>query len=302
MRRLVPGQFRRLKQRVQALDRLGDLRELGRLEQVLEALGRIEKRQLEDVPGPLARHEFRVHSHAGEDGIIQFLVHNVAIPNRTFVEFGVEDYREANTRFLLANDQWSGLVMDGDPANVEKIRADPVYWNTRLTAVAAFVTRENVNALLDDAGMTGEIGLLSVDVDGNDYWIFDAITAVTPAIAVVEYNHRFGPSKSVTIPYDPSFVRRRSDSSWLCAGASLAAVVGAATRKGMSFVGCNTFGTNAFFVRNDLLPQGWTVYEPEGGYVAGRFRESMIVDGAEVVATPELEQRLVAEATLVVVP
>lgn len=269
------------------------------MEQVIEALGRIEARQLEGRPGPLDRHEFRVHSHAGEDGIVQYLIHNVRISNPTFVEFGVEDYREANTRFLLQNDRWVGLVMDGNPENIARIQADPIYWNSPLTAIAAFITRENVNQILADAGLAGEIGLLSIDVDGNDYWIFDAITAVSPAIAIVEYNHRFGPSRSVTIPYDPHFARRRSDASWLCAGASLAAIVSAAARKGLSFVGCNSFGNNAFFVRTDLMSSGLTACDIENGYVAGRFRESMIVDGVEVVATPELEQRLVAEATLV---
>lgn len=307
MRRLVPAPLKRLRWRLRALDQLGELRELviaerrelQRIEQRLNALGRIEARQLAEFRGPLQRHEFTVHSHAGEDGIIQFLVRNVPISSRTFAEIGVEDYREANTRFLLTNDHWSGLVVDGDLANIAKIRSDAIYWNSDLTAVAAFVTRENVNELLVSAGLTGEIGLLSIDIDGNDYWVFDAITAVRPAIAVVEYNHRFGPTRSVTIPYDPGFVRRKSDASWLVCGASLAAIVGVAERTGMSFVGCNSFGNNAFFVRTDLVPEWLTTYSAEEGYVAGRFRESMVIDGVEVVATPDEEQRMVAEADLV---
>jgi hypothetical protein len=305
IRRLVPGPIKALRRRIRALDRLEELHplaELERLEQIAQALGRIEARQLDGLRGPLQRHEFRVHSHAGEDGIIQFLVRNIAIANPTFVEFGVEDYREANTRFLLVNNYWSGLVMDGDPANVAKIQADPVYWNSRLSAVAAFVTRENVNDLLANAGVTGDIGLLSVDVDGNDYWIFDAIEVVRPAIAVVEYNHRFGPSRSVTIPYDARFVRRRSDSSWLCCGASLAALVGAAERKGMAFVGCNSFGNNAFFVRADLLPEWLATYTAEQGFVAGRFKESFAPDGRQTEPSAAEELRLCAEVTLVQVP
>jgi hypothetical protein len=311
IRRLTPGPIKRLRHRLRQLDRLEALERGGlgrvpeaiaRLEQVLEALGRLESRQNESLRGPLQRHEFRVYSHAGEDGIIQFLIHNVPIPNRTFVEFGVEDYREANTRFLLVNDDWSGLVLDGEAENIAKIRRDPVYWNHDLSATAAFVTRENVNELLADAGLVGEIGLLSVDVDGNDYWIFDAIEVVRPAIAIVEYNHRFGPSRSVTIPYDPGFVRRQTDDSWLVAGASLAAIVGAAERKGMAFVGCNTFGNNAFFVRADLVPEWLPTYTAEQGFVAGRFKESMLKDAVEFVPTSADEQRLVAEANLVGVP
>jgi hypothetical protein len=144
--------------------------------------------------------------------------------------------------------------------------------------------------------------LLSVDVDGNDYWIFDAIEVARPAIAVVEYNHRFGPTRSVTIPYDATFVRRRSDRSWLCSGASLAAIVDAAKRKGMAFVGCNSFGNNAFFVRTDLVPEWLATYSAVEGFVAGRFKEGLSVDGHEVVPSTADEQRLCAEATLVAVP
>lgn len=308
IRRLVPAPLKRLRRRVGALDRLDELQQLqqlarlGRLDELAEAVGRIEARQLQGLRGPLQSHEFRVHSHAGEDGIVQFLINNVPIANRTFVEFGVEDYREANTRFLLANDHWSGLVMDGDSTNVAKIRADPVFWNSSLSAVEAFVTRENVNELLASAGMTGDIGLLSVDVDGNDYWIFDAIEVARPAIAVVEYNHRFGPTRSVTIPYEPQFVRRRSDHSWLCSGASLAAIVDAAKRKGMAFVGCNSFGNNAFFVRTELVPEWLTTYSAAEGFVAGRFKEGLCVDGRELVPSAAEEQQLCTEATLVSVP
>ena len=269
------------------------------MDRVLEELGKIQARQLEGAQGPVQRHEFRVFSHAGEDGIIQFLVRSIAVPSRTFVEFGVEDYREANTRFLALNNHWIGHVFDGSEANVAAIRSDPVLWNAGVTATAAFITRENINDLLVGSGMSGDIGLLSVDVDGNDYWIFDAITAVRPAIAVVEYNHRFGPSRAVTIPYDPKFVRQRDDPTWLSCGASLRALVIAAERKGMSLVGCCSFGNNAFFVRTDLLPPWMPALSAADGYVRGTFRESMLVDGRERTLTPIEEIDLVASAELV---
>jgi len=306
MRRLVPGRVRRLRERLRALDRLPKLDELDRvkdrLDNVIEAVGRIEARQLRGTRGSLRDHEFRVYSHAGEDGIIQFLVHSIDIPSRTFVEFGVEDYREANTRFLLQREGWRGLVMDGNEDNISAIRADPVYWNHDLTAVNAFVTRENIDRLLADNGFTGDLGLLSVDIDGNDYWVFEAITAVRPAIAVVEYNHRFGPARSVTIPYDPAFVRRRHDTSWLCTGASLAAIVGVANRKGMDFVGCNSFGNNAFLVRADLRPDWMPALSVEEGFVAGPFKETMLRGGRPVVLSQQEEQELISGARLVEVP
>jgi hypothetical protein len=285
------------------LDKVGKLDQLDllslRVDQAIEALGRVESRQLSGERGPLERHEFRVYSHAGEDGIIQFLVHNIPVPSRTFIEFGVEDYREANTRFLLSKDHWTGLVMDGSEANIERVRADPLYWNSSLTALATFVTRENVNEVITSAGFEGDLGLLSVDVDGNDYWIFDAISMVQPAIAVVEYNHRHGPTRSTTIAYDPGFVRRQTDASWLWSGASLKALVLAAERKSLAFVGCNSFGNNAFFVREDLLPAWLPRLTAEEGYVRGRFRESLVVDGVERVLTDVEEGELLSQVNVV---
>jgi hypothetical protein len=268
-------------------------------EATLNAIGRIEARQLTDRRGSLQDHEFKVYSQAGEDGIIQFLARHVPVRSQRFIEFGVEDYQEANTRFLLVNNHWSGLVMDGDPGSVKRIHADPVYWNSDLTTKAAFVTRDNVNQLLIDAGFEGEVGLLSIDVDGNDYWIFDAISAIQPAIAIVEYNYRFGPTRAVTIPYDPGFVRSRSDPSWLICGASLTAIVRAATRKGMSFVGCNSFGNNAFFVRTDLLPEWMPALDPADGFTPGKFKESLVHEGVEFFATQAQEEAWIAAATLV---
>jgi hypothetical protein len=311
-RGFLPRWVRRLRRRLQALDRLAKLDELdrlakreefdrldGRVDALVEAIGRVEARQLEGIRGPLQDHEFRVYSHSGEDGILQFLTANIETPRKTFVEFGVEDYREANTRYLVANCGWMGLVMDGDPANIKQIRRSPLYWNSNLRAEDAFVTRENVDTLLTDFGFLGDLGLLSVDVDGNDYWVFNAITVVRPRIAVVEYNHRFGPTRSVTIPYDPGFVRRHDDPSWLVCGTSLAAIVKAAHRKGMSLVGCNSFGNNAFLVRDDVKPAWMPALTAEEGFVAGKFRETMVVAGEARPLSYEEEQALIGSATLV---
>ena len=92
--------------------------------------------------------EFRVFSQFGEDGIIQFLISNIEIPNKTFVEFGVEDYAESNTRFLLINNNWSGLVIDGSQPNVESIKNDAIFWKHDLTALNAFITKDNINSLI----------------------------------------------------------------------------------------------------------------------------------------------------------
>jgi hypothetical protein len=192
--------------------------------------------------------------------------------------------------------------MDGDRDAVERIRADPYYWSWGVIAEHAFVTRENVNSLLTTHGFSGDISILSVDVDGNDYWIFDAITAARPAIAVVEYNHRFGPERSVSIPYDANYVRRQTDASYIGSGASLAAIVNAANRKGLAFVGCASFGNNAFFVRDELRPDWMRALSPAEGFVAGRFREPLIIDGSPTFLTAAQEQELISQVELVEVP
>jgi hypothetical protein len=216
--------------------------------------------------------EFKVFSQWGDDGIIQYLVNRLDIPAKKFIEFGVEDYTEANTRFLLLNDNWSGLVMDCSDKNVEYIKHDDINWKHDLTAISAFVTAENINDTLAQAGFVGEVGLLHIDVDGNDYWIWKAIHVVSPVIAILEYNSLFGRDRAVTIPYDPKFDRFAAHHSGLYAGASLPALCELAEAKGYAFVGSNSAGNNAYFVRKDRLG-GLKALSAEQGYVASKFRE-----------------------------
>jgi hypothetical protein len=175
-----------------------------------------ELRRLEDAI-PLCQSEFRVFSQFGDDGIIQYSINRLHLPiaERRFIEFGVENYYEANTRFLLLNDNWSGLIMDGSDAYISDVRRESLYWRHDLTALARFIRRENINPILEEAGFSGRIGILSIDVDGNDYWIWEALTAVDPAIVIVEYNGIFGSHEAVTIPYQPDFARQNAHYSYL---------------------------------------------------------------------------------------
>lgn len=221
-----------------------------RIYRLQEAVGRIEARQT--AGGEQPDKEFRVFSQWGEDGIIQYLLRRVPIERRIFIEFGVENYTEANTRFLLTQNAWAGLVIDGSPENVEFIKRDPIYWASNLKAEAAFITAENVNELFERAGIRGDIGLLSIDIDGNDYWVWNAIDSVSPRIVICEYNAHFGPRALVSTPYDPAFVRDRAHFSRIYYGASAAALESLAMRKGYSLVSGNTAGNNLFFVRDDV--------------------------------------------------
>lgn len=200
----------------------------------------------------LSEAEFRVYSQWGEDGIIDWLVSHVAPIHDRFVEFGVETFKEANCRFLLRHRNWKGLVLDGSDDNMAALRDDPIYWMHDLTGRAAFVTAENIDELIVSSGFGGPLGVLSIDIDGNDYWVWRAIESVTPDIVVCEVNPIFGDSRAVTVPYDPGFRRFAAHSSGLYFGASIKALVHLGREKGFTFVGTNSMGINAFFVRDEL--------------------------------------------------
>jgi hypothetical protein len=219
--------------------------------------------------------EFKVFSQFGEDGIIQYLIRQARVPaqSRSFVEFGVESYDEANTRFLLINDNWHGLIIDGNSSSMRRVRNSPIYWRHNLVAIEAFVDADNINRLIKEAGFSGEIGLLSIDIDGNDYWIWEKIDVVNPIVVVVEYNSVFGSRHAVTVPYDKQFSRSRAHSSHLYWGASLKALMELGDRKGYAFVGSNNAGNNAFFIRRDSL-NGQKELSATEGYVESQFRES----------------------------
>ncbi len=196
--------------------------------------------------------EFSAFSQWGEDGIIDWLIERLPKIPSLFIEFGVEDYRESNTRFLLHTRNWRGLVMDGSEDNIKNIRNQSISCRYDLQAIHSFIDRDNINTLIAQAGIHGEIGLLSVDIDGNDYWVWQAIDVVKPAIVVCEYNALFGDLYQISVPYQADFQRSNAHYSNLYFGASLPAIRALAHEKGYCFVGTNRNGCNAFFVRNDL--------------------------------------------------
>jgi hypothetical protein len=201
----------------------------------------------------LADAEFRIYSQWGEDGILEWLIQNLPIRSKRFVEFGVENYREANTRFLLQNRNWKGLVMDGGADNIAALRAESLYWRYDLTAACEFITAENINDLLTKHGFDGGLAVLSIDIDGNDYWVLESITVAEASILVCEYNPILGDVWPIAVPYRPDFERFAAHSSGLYFGSSIKALQELASRKGYEFIGTNSNGINAFFVRRELF-------------------------------------------------
>jgi len=154
-----------------------------------------------------------VFSQWGEDGLLDHILSSIAIPNRVFVEFGVENYREANTRFLLASCEWSGLVIDGSSEQIDTLRKDELFWRSTLAAKQAFVTAENINERIRAEGIERDIGLLSIDIDANDYWVWTAISVIQPRVVVIEYNSLFSARRSLTVPYRANFERSKAHGS-----------------------------------------------------------------------------------------
>lgn len=208
--------------------------------------------QYKTLPKSLADFEFKVFSQFGEDGILDWLVEKLSPMPEVFIEFGVENYEESNTRFLLLNRNWRGLVMDGSQSNVEFIQNSTLYWQRDLTAKTAFITRENIEEIIEQSGFAGEIGILSIDLDGNDYWVWEAISNVNPHIVVCEFSTVFGDVYPITIPYMKNFTRMALHHSGQYFGASIPALLHLAEQKGYTCVGTASTGVNAFFVRNDL--------------------------------------------------
>ncbi len=277
-------------QRINTLER--------RIELLQEAVGRIEARQTLGAR-TFREAEFRAFSQWGEDGILQFLVRHIPIERRIFVEFGVQNYSESNTRFLLINNNWSGLVIDGSAENLESIRRSEIYWQHTLHAEHAFITSDNINDIIGSKGIQGDIGILSVDIDGNDYWVWKAIDVVSPRVVVVEYNSRFGAEREVTIPYDPGFLRSKAHPSMIYYGASLAALSRLGEEKGYALVGCNSAGNNAFFVRKDVRPEILPRLSASEAYVRASFREARDANGHLSFLSFDEEQRILEMLPLV---
>lgn len=239
-------------------------------------------RRSQEVLPSLQSAEFKASSQFGEDGILDWLAERARVPARSqsFIEFGVEDYRESNTRFLLQNRNWRGLIMDGSSEAVGAVQSDGLTVFHDLTVRVAFITRENINDLILGSGFGGEIGILSIDIDGNDYWVWEALTAVQPIIVVCEYNAVFGDRHPLVVPYESGFSRAAAHFSLLYSGASIAALCRLACRKGYSLVGTNSAGNNAFFIRDDYAKEFLNRSLGKIVSLPSKFRESRDQSGA----------------------
>jgi hypothetical protein len=207
--------------------------------------------------------EFRVFSQNGEDGILLYVFSLIGTTDKRCVEICAGDGRQCNTSNLIVNHGWRGALFEGDPGLAARARqffaSHPDTFTFPPAVVQAWVTRENVNALLEENGLGGEIDLLSLDLDGVDYWIWKAIDRIAPRVVVAEVQVIWGDTEAVTVPYSPDFAAQLVDGFGVYSGASLPAFVALGREKGYRLIGCQRYGFNAFFMRRgigeDLFPE-----------------------------------------------
>lgn len=197
----------------------------------------------------------RIYSGTDDDGVLLFIFAAIGFKSRLCVDIGAADGVNSNCANLILNFGFSGLLLEGDEANVVAGRAfyerhpdtllhPPVFRQ-------AMITAENINGLIAGAGLAGEIDLLSVDIDGNDFWVWKAISQVSPRVVVIETHVEFG-LRNIVVPYDPAYryPGRHPDYH----GASPVAMIELGRQKGYRLVATNRYGFNFIFVRNDERP------------------------------------------------
>lgn len=214
---------------------------------------------------------YRVYSQFDQDGILQAIFRHLPNAPQHFVEFGVQDYRESSTRYLLEKDFWRGLVLDPAPdaqAFLEEVRLRDVH---DIEYLQSFVTAENINTLF--ATLPGDPGLMIIDVDGMDYYLWEALTVVRPWVVGIEYQSLFGPFLDLAVPYSPDFDRTKFHESNLAYGASLAAMVRLGKSKGYRLVAGSCVHHDAFFVREDV-GQDLPPLDPSRVFVDVQHKES----------------------------
>jgi len=266
-----------------------------RIERIERDLGMLGNAQylenVESFKNTLRQKEYQVYSQNGEDGILLYLISQLGIPNGKFVEIGIGNGRQCNTANLSLNFGWTGLLIDGNKDQVISAREyynnhDAISSASSVKVVHSFVDIDNIMPLLKENMEDEDVDLLSIDIDGNDLWIWKAINTIRPKIVVMEYNASLGKEKSISVPYDPTFYRFDKHKSGWYHGASLRALVKLGKEKSYSLIGCDSEGANAFFVRDDLELSGLEVQEVESAFYPMRKRQKVcnLKDQFETIA------------------
>lgn len=194
--------------------------------------------------------EIKIFSQNGEDGIIDYIVQKLNLKKPSFVEIGVGDYSESNTRLLYEMYYGNGLIVDVNEDLKKKVSQNVNLWKGNLNVVETKVSSQNINSLLSES-FPYSIDLFSIDIDGIDYWVINELKDKISKIFILEYNSIFGSELEVSVPNSDNFSRKEYHYSNLCYGASLKAYVKLMDRKGYYLLGVNRLRNNAFFINKD---------------------------------------------------
>ena len=230
--------------RSQKIARAGEIAQLhAYLQGLLDAPRNADERRL-------LKAGYRVYSQADEDGILHEIFRRIGEGQRTFLELGVGNGLENNTLFLLIQG-WNGLWIEGSDrkAAASKKNLAAQIAEGRLQIEQNFITASTIDQNIASFTAGRDVDLLSIDLDGNDYYVLDAIRSISPRVIVAEYNSKFPPDVPWIIEYNES--HRWDGTDYF--GASLKSLELLLSKRGYALVGCNIVGTNAFFVRTDLV-------------------------------------------------
>jgi len=194
---------------------------------------------------------FKVFSQFEEDGKLLFMFCVIGMDNKQFIEIGSNDGVNSNCANLFFNFGWYGLFIDSDKWNIKRGKnfytKYPNPWQYKPTFVCEKATRENINQLISNHGFSGDVALLSIDIDGEDYWIWDAITVINPKVVVMETHNEFG-LNNIVVPYQSTYPKKHPAYH----GASPVAMAKLANKKGYRLVGANELGFNFIFIKNGI--------------------------------------------------
>jgi hypothetical protein len=255
----------------------------GGLRDELRQVHRQEQRRRWLQSDDLRTFERRVYSQNGEDGILQEILRRVGVTNKIFVEFGVESGIECNCARLAIEEGWSGLFLEADETFFRQLH-QRYRERSAVRCVPARVTSGNIESLLADAAIPREFDVLSIDIDGNDYWVWSAIESWRPRVVIIEYNAAFPPPRKWVMSENPE--HRWDHTNYY--GASLASLVALGRKKGYTLVATDSTGVNSFFVRDDLV-SGDKFLDPALHYHYSPFNHPLCPNGHPPRNGPSVE-------------
>ena len=197
--------------------------------------------------------DYKIFSQNGEDGIIDYLLYSLDITSPKFIEIGIGDYEESNTRYLFETTNSKGLIIDCIKNLKTEVLKNTKLWRGDLKIIENFIDSENIIKILKENSFYEKVDLFSIDIDGTDYWVLKQIPNNFSKIIIVEYNSNFGHEFEVTVPNIKKFNRTKYHYSNLCFGTSLKAAINLLEKKNYTFIGTNILKSNAFFISNSEL-------------------------------------------------